>query len=767
MDIGKILEEIDILYSQQKVDEVEALVVQQIIEFKASNEVYPTLMLLNELLGIYREKGDKVKALDCCEDILSTFSNNNLPKDENYATTLLNIATAYRVFGKFDLSFEFYNTCIDIYNNTIDKNDYRFASLYNNLSLLHTSNNKPDLAILNLEKSLDILYTIADAQVPIATANTSLAQIYLGMGNSTLAKKHIDISLDIYDVIEDYHYSACLATAGDIAYFDKELDLSATFYKNAMSVIERYIGKTENYKVLEENLNNVQKALTNKALKLSKQFYLEFGKPMIETNFADFADKIAVGLVGFGSQCYGFDDNISKDHDYSFGFCMWLTDDVFDEIGEQLQQKYDKLPTEYKGITKTICTTTDKREGVFKIGDFYKSIIGYETVPMTENIWHSIDECSFSQATNGEVFIDTLGEFSKIRNILLNHYPNNVLAKKIADTAHIVSQTGQYNFKRTLKRKDYITARIILNEFMVSTIDLVFLLNKTYAPFYKWKVRMLKELPLLFDITRSFEKIEKLPIDDNEIINIIERVVSKLINELKNQKFIKSQNDENFLDFYVQEILTEQLKNNSILEEKKKLVEQIVKLEWEAFDKVQGIDGRATCQDDYKTFNIMRSSQFLAWTTELLLSYISDFEKALSENRNPISEKYGVMMKTTDYENYKLIENQLPKLSQEQSALIEVIVAKQLDLMISLQPKYPKLVQNSRTLRTEQDSMYDTSYETYLRGELSTHSIKTNQLYNELLDNDFENGVNTVMLYILNTAKLYGYDSLDEAESSL
>ena len=59
-----------------------------------------------------------------------------------------------------------------------------------------------------------------------------------------------------------------------------------------------------------------------KGIELARAFYEEYGKPMIERDFAEYSDRIAVGLVGRGSECYGFDDEISTDHDFEAGFCL-------------------------------------------------------------------------------------------------------------------------------------------------------------------------------------------------------------------------------------------------------------------------------------------------------------------------------------------------------------------------------------------------------------------------------------------------------------
>ena len=48
------------------------------------------------------------------------------------------------------------------------------------------------------------------------------------------------------------------------------------------------------------------------------------------------------------------------------------------------------------------------------------------------------------------------------------------------------------------------------------------------------------------------------------------------------------------------------------------MIKSVVTIEWALFDKVQNCGGRAACQDDAKTFSIMRASQFRAWSLELL-----------------------------------------------------------------------------------------------------------------------------------------------------
>ena len=60
-----------------------------------------------------------------------------------------------------------------------------------------------------------------------------------------------------------------------------------------------------------------------KGLDLARAFYEEYGIPLLK-EFPDLAENIAIGLCGSGSECFGFDDDFSKDHDFEPGFCIFL-----------------------------------------------------------------------------------------------------------------------------------------------------------------------------------------------------------------------------------------------------------------------------------------------------------------------------------------------------------------------------------------------------------------------------------------------------------
>ena len=71
-------------------------------------------------------------------------------------------------------------------------------------------------------------------------------------------------------------------------------------------------------------------------LELSRLYYQQLGRPMLEEKFGEYLPRIAAGLAGEGSECFGFDDDISRDHDFGPGFCIWLNKEDFDKIGVEM-----------------------------------------------------------------------------------------------------------------------------------------------------------------------------------------------------------------------------------------------------------------------------------------------------------------------------------------------------------------------------------------------------------------------------------------------
>ena len=104
-----------------------------------------------------------------------------------------------------------------------------------------------------------------------------------------------------------------------------------------------------------------------KGLDAARALYLEKGAELIHTRFPEFEMRIAVGLAGAGSQCLGFDDDVSHDHDFEPGFCLWLTDADDDAIGLALSREMRGL---FGGKVSKSSALGTSGVGVMRISDF-------------------------------------------------------------------------------------------------------------------------------------------------------------------------------------------------------------------------------------------------------------------------------------------------------------------------------------------------------------------------------------------------------------
>lgn len=202
--------------------------------------------------------------------------------------------------------------------------------------------------------------------------------------------------------------------------------------------------------------------------------------------------------------------------------------------------------------------------------------------------------------------------------------------------------------------------------------------------------------------------------------------------------------------------------------EREKITEKILTLEWDMFTNVKGADGRTSCQDDKKTFIIMRRAQADVWSIYTLASYLGDLESANRDDMNLMTIKYARMMEVTFPDEYENIKDRLPPLSAGIHNIVNEIVKYHLAWSIEAAEKYPKLFFLGRPVATSGIQTRSTiSIENYLRSELLTYSEKTLKLCLKDTIEASDNRINISVEILRNTAKSYGYDSLDEIEKRL
>ena len=277
-----------------------------------------------------------------------------------------------------------------------------------------------------------------------------------------------------------------------------------------------------------------------KGLELSERFYLEHGAPMLREQFPHLAEWIAVGLVGSGSECFGFDDEISRDHDFEPGFCIFLPDEeiVDRKTAFALERAYAKLPKVFEGIERSpLNPVGGSRHGVIRISDFLTEKVGTADGALELRDWFSVPEQSLAEATNGTLFFDGLGLMTKVR-AALSYLPEDVRLKKLAGKLLLMGQAGQYNYHRCISRGETAAAQLAMIEFVQAALHTVFLLNRGYLPYYKWSFCALRALPKLSSLSSSLEWLISSGNTASEAVKkseLIEQISTEIIKELTAQ----------------------------------------------------------------------------------------------------------------------------------------------------------------------------------------------------------------------------------------
>ena len=280
-----------------------------------------------------------------------------------------------------------------------------------------------------------------------------------------------------------------------------------------------------------------------KGIELARAYFNEQCLPRLRREVPGAMPCLAAGLVGEGSDAFGYDDFISRDHDWGPGFCLWLPEKKMADYGDKIRDVLDSLPDEFGGFY-TRKLNGDPRLGLRSIEEFYSSFTACAVLPRSAQEWLAAPESALAAAVNGEVFLDNCGRFSAIRSALGEHYPEDVRLWLLARRCALAAQTGQYNYLRCLRHGERAAAEMIKGRFAENAAGALFLLNKRYMPFYKWSFRALRQLPLKGQ--EAAELIDKvMESQGTDAIESIEALSGIIIELLRRQNL--SSGESNFL----------------------------------------------------------------------------------------------------------------------------------------------------------------------------------------------------------------------------
>lgn len=565
MNIDIIQTTLDQLY-KSSLEQAYNYMVEMAIQAMNENNDQVLLFILNELIGYYRVTSKQEEGKKIADQLIHILYNRGLENSIPAATSYLNIATMYRAFHEIDIALSFYQQTEKIYAH-LPSNDARISAFYNNYSLLYLELKQYPKAIELAKKAWQIVHDRGDkAQEAVSLAN--LAQMYLAINQRQQAKTMAKKAIELFEhyTKQDSHYFSALAALGQCYFKDEKYEKALALYDRAIAGVKSVYGESQDYQTLIMNRQEIIRQKNRqkvKGLDLCQQFYETYGRKMIDDHFLQYKAYMAIGMFGFGSDCLGYDDEISHDHDFGGGFCILLPADIYQKIGASLQQAYDQLPLEFMGIKRMTTFHGQGRVGVFEVNSFFEQFL--RKIPETLNDWLYVDEMALLNCTNGKIFEDHLGMVTSLRN-KLSYYPEDIRLKKIVRALAKMAQSGQYNYARCMKRQDEVAASLALNEFIEQTLSLIYLLNKRYKPYYKWSFYGLKDCTILYDIKDCIEELVLLPSqkqhwhDESVMVNledpkirIIEYICQRVVQQL-HQDGLSDSNDD-FLDHHTYEVM--------------------------------------------------------------------------------------------------------------------------------------------------------------------------------------------------------------------
>ena len=242
-----------------------------------------------------------------------------------------------------------------------------------------------------------------------------------------------------------------------------------------------------------------------KGLELSEQYFETYGRQMLEREFPALLPYLAAGLCGSGSECLGYDDAVSRDHDFEPGFCIFIAgsdeerEDRLPFIGRQsefqLSRAYGKLPGEFLGLKRSyIQPSGGRRMGVIRADAFFTERCGHPRGELSLREWLRVPEQLLLEACSGKIFHDPSGLMTEVRE-RLSRFPEDIRRKKAAGALVLMKQSGLYNCPRAIGRGEGEAARLEATAFIKAAAHLLFLLHSRYMPYDKWLFRALRELP--------------------------------------------------------------------------------------------------------------------------------------------------------------------------------------------------------------------------------------------------------------------------------
>lgn len=203
--------------------------------------------ILSELMGHYRTSGRFEECDEARKALLREIRALGLNDGPVYATFMLNIANACRAMGMLEEAEKSFIHVRDIYERTLEPDDFRMASLCNNLGLTYRAMDRLDDAEANLKQALGIVEQLPDAWGALAATCSNLADLCCDRGDMDEAATYARRAVETYEAngaASGVDWSAALAAEARIEFRAGRFAHAAELYGRAAEAVRAAFGDT-------------------------------------------------------------------------------------------------------------------------------------------------------------------------------------------------------------------------------------------------------------------------------------------------------------------------------------------------------------------------------------------------------------------------------------------------------------------------------------------------------------------------------------------
>jgi hypothetical protein len=253
-------------------------------------------------------------------------------------------------------------------------------------------------------------------------------------------------------------------------------------------------------------------------VELSRRFYTEVVRPWLSSAAPGLQHSAA--LIGYGSELLGFDDEMSKDHNWGPRVHLFVERGRFDEDAQRLVREFSAAapesflgePIGWRNRPHPPASGKDAvgaPEHGLEIHTLEGTMERLLAIPSAENLsplqWLGFAEQRLLAFTGGAVFHDDDKRLTNARTALA-YFPDDVWLykiacqwRRIAEEQAFVGRAGQVG--------DDLGSRVIASRLAGDVMRMGFLLERRYTPYSKWFGSAFGKLPVAETLSPLLQRV--------------------------------------------------------------------------------------------------------------------------------------------------------------------------------------------------------------------------------------------------------------------